>query len=150
MIFAGYISDEARNDLFAVADVAVFPSLYEPFGIVALEAMSYACPVVASATGGLAEIVRPHETGILAEPGNPDSLAWAILHTLQHPEWAAARARNALHELETTYSWTRIAARTIKTYHQTLMSWRQNIPQQPAAAPSTVVSGHLTVAADWA
>lgn len=132
VVFAGYISDAERNELYAVADAAVFPSLYEPFGIVALEAMSFGCPVVVSATGGLAEIVTPHETGIVVEPNNPGSLAWGILHTLEHPDWAAARATNALRDLATTYSWRCIAAQTIGTYRHMLAQWRDEPEAQPA------------------
>jgi len=132
--FAGYISDAARNELYGVADVAVFPSLYEPFGIVALEAMSYGCPVVVAATGGLAEIVVPHETGITTEPNNPGSLAWGVLHTLEHPDWAAARATNALRALQTTYSWQRIAAQTIATYRYVVAAWHDGAPNHDTVA----------------
>ncbi|MBC7265243.1 MAG: glycosyltransferase family 4 protein, partial [Chloroflexi bacterium] len=62
VLFTGYIPDEARNRLYKVADVAVFPSLYEPFGIVALEAMAARTPVVASDVGGLHEVVKHGET----------------------------------------------------------------------------------------
>jgi glycosyltransferase involved in cell wall biosynthesis len=134
VIFAGYISDAERNQLYGLADVAVFPSLYEPFGIVALEAMSFGCPVVVSKTGGLAEIVEGHETGIVVEPGNPGSLAWGILHTLEHPKWAAARATNALRDLATTYSWRCIAEHTIATYRHVLAQWRDDA-QAPLADP---------------
>jgi glycogen synthase len=126
-IFTGFISDDVRDKLYQVADVAVFPSLYEPFGIVALEAMAYRCPVVASATGGLIEVVRSHETGIVTQPGNPASLAWGILHTLQYPEWARARTINALRELEMIYNWNRIAAQTLETYQRTYSSWLENL-----------------------
>ena len=78
--FTGYISDEDRDGLYQVADVAVFPSLYEPFGIVALEAMAARVPVVVSSVGGLTEVVENHVTGMTAYPGNPNSLAWAIIH----------------------------------------------------------------------
>lgn len=132
--FAGYISDAARNELYSVADAAVFPSLYEPFGIVALEAMSHGCPVVVSRTGGLTEIVEPHETGIVIEPNNPDSLAWGVVHTLEHPAWASARAANALRTLETNFSWQRIAAQTIATYRQVLATWHDSAWSRDAAA----------------
>ena len=56
--FTGYIPDEVRNSLYSWADVAVFPSLYEPFGIVVLEAMAARTPVVVSDCGGISEIVR--------------------------------------------------------------------------------------------
>jgi glycosyltransferase involved in cell wall biosynthesis len=134
VVFAGYISDAERNEVYAAADAAVFPSLYEPFGIVALEAMSFGCPVVVSKTGGLAEIVEGHETGIVVEPGNPGSLAWGILHTLEHPKWAAARATNALRDLATTYSWRCIAEHTIATYRHVLAQWRDDA-QAPLADP---------------
>jgi len=115
-IFTGYVPDQERDRLYQVADVAVFPSLYEPFGIVALEAMAYGCPVVASDTGGLAEVIRAHETGILTRPGDAGSLAWGLLHTLQHPAWAAERARNARIEVERHYNWHSVARQTIATY----------------------------------
>jgi glycosyltransferase involved in cell wall biosynthesis len=62
----------------AVADICVVPSLDEPFGLVALEAMAAGRPVVASRVGGLSEVVRHGETGLLVEPGNPKVLAGAI------------------------------------------------------------------------
>ncbi len=89
-LFPGRISDDDRDRLYKVADVAVFPSLYEPFGIVALEAMAAGTPVVVTDTGGLAEVVALHENGLKVYPDDPNSLAWGILHTLVHPDWAAA------------------------------------------------------------
>ena len=74
-----------------VADCAVFPSLYEPFGIVALEAMAAGCPVVVSDVGGLSEVVEMHETGIKVHPNDPQSLAWGILYTLQNPGMVACK-----------------------------------------------------------
>jgi len=62
--------------------VAVVPSLYEPFGLVALEALSCGVPVVASAVGGLKEIVVDGESGVLVPPGDPVALAQALLALL--------------------------------------------------------------------
>lgn len=121
--FSGFISDEERDSLFQSADVAVFPSLYEPFGIVALEAMSYHCPVVVSATGGLQEVVRLHETGMTAHVGNPELLAWAIIQTLTYPEWARKRAENAFLEVQKLYTWQHIAEQTIAVYKQVHDEW---------------------------
>jgi len=86
VLFSGFIADEDRDRLFRIADCAVFPSLYEPFGIVALEAMAARCPVVVSEVGGLKDVVRHAETGITVYPDDPASLAWGIVHTLQHPD----------------------------------------------------------------
>jgi len=114
--FTGFISNEDRNRLFKIADCAVFPSLYEPFGIVALEAMSAKTPVVVAETGGLREVVAHGETGITVYQGSPESLAWGILHTLQHPEWARSRVRNAYSRVREEYDWHYIAEQTQEVY----------------------------------
>ncbi len=117
-VLTGFIADAERNRLLKVADAAVFPSLYEPFGIVALEAMAAKCPVVVSEIGGLREVVRHAETGITVYPDNAESLAWGILHTLQHRDWARARAANAYRVATTAYAWDRIAAQTAEVYRR--------------------------------
>jgi glycosyltransferase involved in cell wall biosynthesis len=114
--FTGFVSDEDRDQLFKVADCAVFPSLYEPFGIVALEAMAAKCPVVVSAVGGLKDVVHHAETGVTIYPDSPESLAWGILHTLQHPEWSAARVANAYRAVREEFNWERIAEQTVDVY----------------------------------
>jgi glycosyltransferase involved in cell wall biosynthesis len=122
--FAGFVSDEAREQLYRCADVAVFPSLYEPFGIVALEAMAAGCPVIASATGGLAEVVDAHHTGITVAPNNSDSLAWGIEHVLAHPDWSLQRARRARELVQRIWTWERVAQQTIAVYHRVVAAWR--------------------------
>ena len=116
IIFTGRISDEVRDALFKVADCAVFPSLYEPFGIVALEAMAAGTPVVVSEVGGLQEVVDLHQTGIKVHPNDPGSLAWGILHTLKNPQWSRQRAANADRMVRHQYNWARIADMTLQTY----------------------------------
>jgi len=120
VLFTGYISDDERNRLFKVADCAVFPSLYEPFGIVALEAMAAGVPVVVSEVGGLAEVVQHAETGITIYPNDPNSCAWGILHTLQHPHWAQRRVENAQRMVRTVYNWDTIAAQTEAVYRRVI------------------------------
>ncbi|MBI5879386.1 MAG: glycosyltransferase family 4 protein [Chloroflexi bacterium] len=107
--FMGYIDDAERDAMFKVADCAVFPSLYEPFGIVALEAMAARCPVVASAVGGLAEVVRPGETGLSVPPMSIGALADAIAITLEDPAAAQLRAERAYADVRQHYSWRSIA-----------------------------------------
>lgn len=125
IIFTGFISDGDRERLYHSADVAVFPSIYEPFGIVALEAMAAGCPVVVTATGGLAEVVQLHETGIVVYPNDAESLAWGLLHTINHPDWAEARAVNALHDVRERYNWPTIASATIGVYQHAIEDWRK-------------------------
>jgi glycosyltransferase involved in cell wall biosynthesis len=128
VLLTGFITDEDRDKLFKIASCAVFPSLYEPFGIVALEAMAAKCPVVVSEVGGLQDVVQHAETGVTVYSDDPDSLAWGILHTLQHPEWAARRVENAYRAVREEYNWDRIAQRTAEIYEQivveaTLIDW---------------------------
>jgi glycogen(starch) synthase len=120
VLITGFIPDEARDRLFVTANCAAFPSLYEPFGIVALEAMAARCPVVVSRVGGLQDVVEHNETGIIVYPNNPDSLAWGILHTLQHPTWSAARVRNAYQMVKERYSWQHIAEMTADIYREVI------------------------------
>jgi len=116
VLFTGFISDEDRDRLFKIADCAVFPSLYEPFGIVALEAMAARCPVVVSAVGGLKDVVRHSETGLTVYPDDPETLAWGILQTLQHPERSAVGVANAYRAVREEFNWERIAEQTVDVY----------------------------------
>ena len=120
VLLTGFISDEDRDKLFKIASCAVFPSLYEPFGIVALEAMAAKCPVVVSEVGGLQDVVQHAETGITVYSDDTDSLAWGIVHTLQHPEWSASRVENAYRVVREEYNWERIAQRTDEIYGQVI------------------------------
>jgi len=118
VLLTGFISDDDRDKLFKIADCAVFPSLYEPFGIVALEAMAARCPVVVSEVGGLQDVVDHNKTGIVVYPNNVDSLAWGIVHTLQHPKWSAARVENAYRVVVERYNWQHIARMTAGVYRR--------------------------------
>jgi len=118
VLFTGFIPDDDRDRLYKVAACAVFPSLYEPFGIVALEAMAAKVPVVVSLVGGLQEVMTHAETGITVYPDNAESLAWGINHTLARPDWAAQRVRNAYELVVKEYNWQRIAQRTIQVYER--------------------------------
>ena len=112
----GFVEDNIRDALYAVADVAVFPSRYEPFGIVALEAMATGIPLVTSTAGGLGEVVENDVTGLAVMPGHADALAAAILRTLDEPAqamWRVARAQELVAE---KYRWDNIAALTLDTY----------------------------------
>ncbi len=118
--FPGFISDEERDCLYHVAACAVFPSLYEPFGIVALEAMAAGCPVVVADVGGLGEVVRHGKTGVTIYPDDVQSLAWGVLHTLRNPAMAAARADEARKVVNREFSWDKIANQTIGVYRRVL------------------------------
>ncbi len=116
----GYIADRERNGLLQTADAAVMPSLYEPFGIVALEAMAAGCPVVASHTGGLAEVVDHEETGLTVTPDDPHSIAWAVDHLIAYPEQSRRRVAAAQAKVARYFRWDRIAALTQQVYDTAL------------------------------
>lgn len=118
IFFTGYIDDESLLKLYKVIDVAVYPSLYEPFGIVALEAMAAKVPVVVSDAGGLREVVDHGSTGLTAWTDNPDSLAWAILQTLYNPYSAKAMVHNAYRKVTEQFNWKLIADQTTDVYEQ--------------------------------
>ncbi len=114
--FLGFISNEQRDCLYRVVDSAVFPSLYEPFGIVALEAMYQSCNVIASGVGGLAEVVRHAENGLTVYPNDPQSIAWAVNELITHPSQAQMWRIQAQQEVNTLYRWDRIAMQTANVY----------------------------------
>jgi glycogen(starch) synthase len=118
--FVGFISDEDRNHLFRTAACAVFPSLYEPFGIVALEAMALLCPIVVSDVGGFSEMVKHLDTGITVYPDDAASIAWGILHTLDNPDAARNHALKARQSVEMLFNWSRIARLNIEIYQRVL------------------------------
>ncbi len=114
--FTGFMSGRNLLQTYRIADVAVFPSLYEPFGIVALEGMAAGAAVVASDAGGLQEVVLHDETGTLHFAGDPGSLAWAVLKVLSDPSRASRLKEKARQRLYTDFDWANIATKTIDVY----------------------------------
>jgi glycosyltransferase involved in cell wall biosynthesis len=118
--FTGFIPDAELIALMHSADVLVVPSIYEPFGIVALEGMASGVPVVASQVGGLAEIIEHDRTGVLVYPRKPASVAWGIDKVLSNPDHAKWLTQNAQEEIKKTYSWESVAIRTVEVYRKAM------------------------------
>ena len=115
-------SDPAR--FLLAADVVVVPSLHpEPGGLAAIEAMAFGRPVVAADHGGLSEIVREGETGVLFEPGNADALADALDHVLGTPG-RARRLGRAGHERQRRYFSAADFRRRFRGIHANLVGYR--------------------------
>ncbi|MED4752065.1 1,4-alpha-glucan branching protein domain-containing protein [Brevibacillus choshinensis] len=114
--FLGFVDDEHRNELFRLADVAVFPSLYEPFGIVALEAMAYGTPLLVADTGGLREIVRHGENGAMMYTGDVESLVNQLRWLLGNPEIRHQLAQQAQEDVRHRYDWAKLAMQTADQY----------------------------------
>jgi glycosyltransferase involved in cell wall biosynthesis len=118
--FTGFMSDADLDKFQTVADCAVFPSLYEPFGIVALESFAARVPVVVSDTGGFPEVVRHSKTGIVTWTNSIDSLAWGILEVLKNPDYAQWLVDNAYEDLEKRFDWAKLAQQTDAVYGRVL------------------------------
>lgn len=112
----GFISDAARNCLYNTVDAAIFPSLYEPFGIVALEAMAAGCNVIVSDVGGLSEVVHHMHNGLTVIANNPQSIAWGVDMLFEDEARAAQWRVTAQQDAETLYQWSDIADRTYELY----------------------------------
>jgi glycosyltransferase involved in cell wall biosynthesis len=120
VLFTGFVDDETLLKLQKCADVSVVPSLFEPFGIVALEAMAAKSPVVVSDTGGLSEIVEHDATGVKVYPNNPDSLAWGITKILLDENYGKRIRENAYRKVQEKYDWDKIAQQTKRIYEGVL------------------------------
>ncbi|GAA3763398.1 glycosyltransferase family 4 protein [Plantactinospora mayteni] len=114
--FAGFMTERQLPAVLAATDATVVPSLYEPFGMVALEAAAAGAPLAVAATGGLAEIVEPGVTGVTFPHSDPDALAGAVDSLLGDEVFARRVARTARTMVTERYGWTSIAARTAAVY----------------------------------
>ncbi len=126
VLFTGFVDDETLKRLQKCADVSVVPSLFEPFGIVALEAMAAESPVVVSDAGGLSEIVEHDVTGVKVYVNNPDSLAWGITKVLLDEDYANRIKVNARKKVQEKYDWNKIAHQTKAIYETVLNEYSKS------------------------
>jgi glycosyltransferase involved in cell wall biosynthesis len=113
--FAGFVSDDDLVDAMKSSDMVAIPSRFEPFGIIALEAMAAGVPVLVSRVGGLAEIVENDVDGLEVDPDSPSSIAKATVRLLSDRALASRLAAKAREKVE-AYSWERSAAKTLEVY----------------------------------
>lgn len=118
--FTGYLNLTQVTKMYKCADVAVFPSTYEPFGVVALEGMLSGTPVVVSDVGGLNEIVEHRVNGMKSYAGNPNSIADSILELLFNPELCTNVAKAAKAKVKSQYNWNKIAQDTHFIYQKAI------------------------------
>jgi glycogen synthase len=128
------LREDQYIELYSNCTVFACPSVYEPFGIINLEAMACERPVVASAVGGIPEVVVPGETGFLVPPADPRALADALNRVLRDRTLARRLGLAGRRRVEVHFSWTSIAARTRRMYEE-LLEGQGRFPRLPFPRP---------------
>ena len=113
--FLGWIGDDLLHSLYRVADLTVVPSIYEPFGLVALEAMASGCPCIVADTGGLREIVPEAALALSFQSGDRSALAGAMQRVLSEPALRERLVTQAAAHVQ-SFDWNDVALRTAAAY----------------------------------
>jgi len=133
--------DRTLWNLYRAADVAVFPSLYEPFGMVAIESMAAGTLTLVSDVGGLAEIVEHGVDGIKFPPGDEVALAKLLQTVLANGLSTQAICRRARDKVRRLYTWPSVAQETLKLYRSVLQQ-RRRTPWHDHLSPPDVNDLH--------
>jgi glycogen synthase len=113
--FLGWIGDDVLHTLYRIADLTVVPSIYEPFGLVALEAMASGCPCLVADTGGLREVVPHEEVGLRFRSRDPESLADVAIRVLADDDLGRRIVAEAYEHVR-SFDWADVADRTHEVY----------------------------------
>ncbi len=113
--FLGWIGDDVLHSLYRIADLTVVPSIYEPFGLVALEAMASGCPCIVADTGGLREVVPHEEAGLRFRAHDPDALAEVAIRVLSDDELGRRLVAEAYEHVR-RFDWGDVAEQTAAVY----------------------------------
>lgn len=114
--FPGYVSDKELLSLMKTAEMTVAPSVYEPFGIVPLEAAACETPTVGSYTGGMKDTIVHEYTGLHTYPADSDSIAHQVERAMNDPGWTDWLGDNARERVEDNFRWEQISAWTTGIY----------------------------------
>jgi glycogen(starch) synthase len=121
--FTGYVPEDILISLFKKAEITVAPSVYEPFGIVALESAAARTPTVGSYVGGLKETIIHENTGLHSYPAHIQSLCDQINRSLWDDEWRKWMGSNARKMVQENYTWDKIARWTVGVYGKAIGIW---------------------------
>src|SRR5215212_2691446 len=113
--FLGWIGDDVLHSLYRIADLTVVPSIYEPFGLVALEAMASGCPCIVADTGGLREVVPHEEAGLRFRAHDPEALAEVAIRVLRDDDLGRRLVAEAYEHLR-RFDWGDVAEQTASVY----------------------------------
>jgi glycogen synthase len=134
--FAGWIGDDVLHSLYRIADLCVVPSLFEPFGLVALEAMASGCPCIVADTGGLREVVPNDDVGLRFGSRDPRELSRLMELVLTNPALRFRLVTEAAQHVR-GFDWAEVARRTAALYTGVARTKRPRrwSPALPATAP---------------
>jgi starch synthase len=122
---SGMLSKREVIQLLSHSTLFACPSVYEPLGIVNLEAMACGTAVVASSVGGIPEVVADGKTGLLVPPNDPEALAESINTLTRDPERARAMGTAGRERASTLFDWGRIAEQTADLYQKVAAGYRK-------------------------
>jgi glycosyltransferase involved in cell wall biosynthesis len=123
--FLNYVSEEELEKLYSRCTLFVAPSIYESFGIIFLEAMKYAKPVIGTRVGGIPEIIHENQTGFIIEPEDHHDLSQKIIHLLDNPSECKKLGRNGRKRIEYFFSDEKFADNTINIYKKVISNSRK-------------------------
>ena len=125
VVFTGYVPEAEKADHFNLADLFVFPSAMEGFGLTVAEAMSSGLPVVVSDRGSIPELVGEGEGGFVCDPGRPDAFVERLLALLRDAALREKLAGLARERAERLFRWERCVEGTRRVYENTVEAWRR-------------------------
>jgi glycosyltransferase involved in cell wall biosynthesis len=139
--FSGFVGNQQLDQLYAACDVYVNPSIIddrgdtEGLGVGPVEALAHGRPVVASAVGGIPDVIKHQETGLLVPEKDVGALAGGILEILADPSRAAGLATAGMEHARRWFDWGPITDRLEETYRQAIVDYRA---RRPVRTPATV------------
>jgi glycosyltransferase involved in cell wall biosynthesis len=137
----GFVTHDELERRLAAAAVVVCPSHTEGFGVVCGEAMAHGRPVVAYATGGLANLVENGRTGLLVEPGDVAGLRGAVQLLLGDPELRRRLGAEARRRIEEHYGWNAVIAKTLDVYREVVPAPGDDGAGRPSGRPAPAAVG---------
>jgi len=132
--FLGSVNEETLYHLYQTCDLFVAPSLYESFGLIYLEAMNYAKPVIGCQAGGIPEVVDHGVTGLLVEPGAPAALAEAMLSLLKSPQRMREMGLAGRQRLLERFTHIQMARQFAEVYRAAIQTFTSEQANQAARA----------------
>jgi glycosyltransferase involved in cell wall biosynthesis len=125
VVFEGRVTDEQLRSAYARCNIFVAPSRFESFGLVFLEAMREAKPVIGCAIGGMPEIVRHQQTGLLVKPADVDELVAALLELIRSPESRDRLGQAGRQVFEERFTAARMAQNSVGLYRLAQANFRK-------------------------